>query len=122
MGTTMLEPTTDDIVAHIAWVGGRPILLEHDLARIYGITTTRLRGLVQRHPTCFPGEFCFTPEWEELCREGHVVGRDCAAFTFPGALVVAALLKRRPAVMARSIQVARAFEDFRHAVPYLRIS
>lgn len=121
MGSTMLEQAAEAIAEHIIWMGGRPVLLDHDLARIFGITTRRLRGVVERHPTCFPGELHFTPEREELLRAGHVVERCCGAFTMPGVIVAAALLKS-PAVLVRSIQVARAFDGLRFAARLMTLS
>jgi hypothetical protein len=104
----MFAPTTKEIAAHIVCLSGRPVLLQQDLARIYGVTVSRLRDLVQQHADFFPGEFCFTPELEELYREGRAAG-SCGAFTLPGALIAGALIKS-PAVLARSVQVAGAFE------------
>ncbi len=108
--SVMAAPTTEDIAAQIATMSGRPVLLEQDLARIYGVTVRRLRGLVQRHPRFFPGEFCFTAESSELYREGLPPVPDREAFTCAGALMAAALL-HRPDQLARSVQVAAAFES-----------
>jgi len=49
-------------------VRGRKVIIDSDLARIYGVTTRRLNEQVRRNIDRFPGDFMF-----ELTKEENVI-------------------------------------------------
>ena len=82
---------------------GQKVLLDADLATIYGVPTKALNQAVKRNADRFPEDFCFqlsTEEWEALNRSQIVTGsqkhRDPRflprAFTEHGALMAANVL------------------------------
>ena len=40
-------------------IRGQRVMLDHDLARLYGVTTKRINEQVKRNPARFPGDFAF---------------------------------------------------------------
>ncbi len=61
----------------IQTVRGEKIILDADLARIYGVTTKRLNEQVKRNPDRFPSDFVFRltqGEWERLA--GRIANSD----------------------------------------------
>jgi len=54
-----------DIVGRIAIVRGRRVLLDSDLAVLYGVTTKRLNEQVRRNRRRFPADFAFQLSEEE---------------------------------------------------------
>src|SRR4026209_2076258 len=101
----------------ILLIRGEKVMLDSDLASIYGVTTKRLNEQVKRNPGRFPSGFMFKLTEEEKL---EVVAK-CArlarlkfspylphAFTEHGALMLANVLNSDKAVAA-SVQVARAF-------------
>ena len=58
-----------DIGSRIVTVRARRVMLDADLARIYGVTTTRLNQQVKRNQERFPPDFMFQlspEEWRAL--------------------------------------------------------
>ena len=55
MSKTGLEP----IEPHIHSIRGRRVILDSDLAKIYGVTTARLNQQVRRNLKKFPADFLF---------------------------------------------------------------
>ena len=98
------------------------VMLDSDLARIYGVTTTRLNQQVQRNLDRFPSDFMFHLTQEEFdslmlqsatsnARRGGRRKRPYA-FTEHGAIMLATVLNSPIAVRA-SLQVVRAFVRLR---------
>lgn len=98
---------------------GQKVLLDADLAAIYGLPTKALNQAVKRNADRFPEDFCFqlsTEEWEALNRSQIVTGsqkhRDPRflprAFTEHGALMAANVLNS-PEAVKMSVHVVRAF-------------
>ena len=59
----------DDIGSLIRTIRGRRVILDFDLARIYGVPTRRLNEQIKRNATRFPADFLFqltTDEAETL--------------------------------------------------------
>ncbi len=114
--------TVDDIQEKIYFVRGQKVMLDVDLARIYGVTTKRLNQQVQRNEDRFPEDFMFQltqKEAESLrlqiatSKEGRGGRRyQPRVFTEVGAIMISAVLKTPIAVHA-SIQIARAFVGMR---------
>jgi hypothetical protein len=106
-------------------VRGQRVMLDSDLARLYGVTTKRLNEQVRRNPDRFPVDFCFelTPEEWSILRSQNATsragwgGRSSLphAFTEHGAIMAANVLNSPVAVQA-SVQVVRAFVRLREMV------
>ena len=100
---------------------GHKVMIDAALARVYGVTTKRLREQVRRNLDRFPADFMF-----QLTKEEHLeVAAFCGelnplkfsrtrpyAFTEHGAIMLATILNSPIAVHA-SVQVVRAFVRLR---------
>lgn len=102
-------------------IRGQRVMIDADLAEIYGVSTKRLNEQVKRNLERFPGDFMFELERNE--KEELVANCDRfrrlkhstslpRAFTEHGALMLANVLKSQRAVVT-SIQVVRAFTRLR---------
>lgn len=106
-----------EIKSLIIELRGRKIILDADLAKIYGISTKRLNEQVRRNLDRFPEDFMFQITEEEkeevvancdhlkLLKYSHQLPR---AFTRNGANMLSAVLKT-PIAIRRSVQIMRAF-------------
>jgi hypothetical protein len=117
-----LMVSIDRIEPAILVVRGFRVILDEDLAKLYGVPTKRLNEQVTRNQDRFPEDFMFRltqEEWRALrsqiaTSEGGRGGRRYAprAFTEHGAVMAANVLNSKTAVRA-SIQVVRAFVRLR---------
>ena len=103
---------------------GRKVILDSDLADLYGVPVKRLSEQVKRNIERFPDDFAFvlTKEENEALRsqiatlkKGRGEHRKYMprAFTEHGALMAASILNS-PKAVEMSIQVVRAFVRLRH--------
>lgn len=98
------------------------VLLDRDLASLYGVTTKRLNEQVRRNSGRFPPDFRFQIDHEEVANlrsqfatssQGHGGKRHLPfAFTEHGALMAAQVL-HSPEAVAMSVHVVRAFVRLR---------
>jgi hypothetical protein len=112
----------DEIGALIQRIRGQQVILDTDLAKLYGVPTFRFNEAVKRNIDRFPADFMFCltqEEWNALTSQFAISkpgrgGRRTPpnAFTEHGALMAANILNSDRAV-AMSIQVIRAFVQFR---------
>ena len=121
----MRLPTEDDSLgASIYTVRGERVMLDSDLAAVYGVETKFLNRAVKRNATRFPERFAFQlteNEWNALrCQIGTLnAGRGRHrkywpyAFTEHGAVMLATILNSDRAIQA-SIAVIDAFVRLRH--------
>lgn len=102
-------------------IRGGPVMLDSDLARIYGVTTKALNQAVKRNIARFPQDFVFRLSEEELeamIRSQFVTAskRNVRflpyAFTEHGAIMAANVLRSRRAI-EMSIHIIRAFVTLR---------
>lgn len=103
-------------------IRSQKVMLDSDLARIYGVATARLNQQVKRNPDRFPSDFMFRltqEEFDGLMRQSATskTGRGGRrklpyAFTEHGAIMLATVLNSPIAVRA-SLQVVRAFVQLR---------
>lgn len=111
----------NEVERFILVLHGRRVMLDADLARIYGVSTKRLNEQVQRNPDRFPEDFMVQLTAEE---KAEVVA-NCdhlkmlrfsphlpRAFTEHGAIMLANVLSS-PAAVQASVQVVRAFVRLR---------
>jgi hypothetical protein len=114
--------------AKILTVRGQRVILDADLARLYGVTTARLNEQVKRNTKRFPVDFAFRVSREEFDNlRSHFATSSSAwggrrklpyVFTEHGAIMVASVLNSVQAVQT-SIFVVRAFVQLRQMlVPY----
>lgn len=111
-------------ISHLIYtVRGQRVILDADLARIYGVETRVLNQAVKRNRRKFPGDFLFkltAAEVRELNRSQIVIGsqrhRDFRfpphAFTEHGAIMAANVLNS-PRTDQMSLFVIRAFVKMR---------
>ncbi len=59
MKRDMVDYTNVDITTLIITVRGKRVILDADLARIYGVPTFRFNEAVKRNRNRFPGDFMF---------------------------------------------------------------
>jgi hypothetical protein len=103
---------------------GQRVILDSDLARLYGVTTTRLNEQVKRNPDRFPPDFMFSLSQQEFAvlisqiatSKGRGGRRKLPnVFTEHGALMVANVLNS-PRAVHMSVFVVRAFIRMRAAL------
>src|SRR2546428_9244732 len=106
----------DGIEAVIHFFRGQKVLLDSDLAGIYGTSTMRLNEQFKRNRKRFPDDFAFVLTREEFT---NLISQDAIsrshggrrtlpiAFTEHGAIMLASVLNSEIAVQA-SIRVVRA--------------
>lgn len=99
---------------HLHLVRGHRIVLQDDLARLYGTDFQRIAALAGQ----FPGDLCFTLEPPELirCDEESSPRENVPVYGFTehGALALAYALNS-PAAVAMSVPLVRAFVAARQA-------
>ncbi|HEX5222519.1 MAG TPA: ORF6N domain-containing protein [Verrucomicrobiae bacterium] len=103
-------------------VRGQRVMLDSDLAKVYGVSTTRLNEQFRRNRERFPAAFAFQLTREELARlmsqnaiskQGRGGRRKLPlVFTEYGALQLANVLRSRTAIEA-SIRVIEVFVSMR---------
>ena len=114
---------TERIEKKIYVVRGQRVMLDQDLAEIYGVTTSRLNEQVTRNIDRFPGDFCYRITREELA---NLISQSATSswggrrkpprvFTEHGAVMLASVL-RTPIAVEASVQVVRAFVRLREMV------
>jgi DNA-binding PadR family transcriptional regulator len=100
---------------------GQKVLLDADLARMYGVTTGNLNKAVQRNSDRFPEDFMFRLSGEEaerlIFQPGRSKGRGGRrklpyAFTEQGVAMLSSVLRSRRAVKV-NIAIMRAFVKLR---------
>lgn len=118
----MTVPVSAEYIEHsIRSIRGLSVILDADLAPLYGVTTKRLNEQVRRNRERFPADFLFRLTEEESTALDHVPGvggryrphRYCPrAFTEHGAGMLAGVL-RSPIATHVSIEILRAFAALR---------
>ena len=120
------EPATvavDAIAGRIVTLRGQRVILDADLATLYGVETKRLNEQVRRNSARFPGDFMFAleqDEWEALrsqfatLKTGRGQHRKYLPYVFTehGAIMAATVLNS-PRAVEVSIFVVRAFVQLR---------
>lgn len=113
-----------EIERSIVMIRGEKVVLDADLAALYGVTTKRLNEQVKRNSERFPEEFLVHLTWEETGllrsqtatlnagkRGAHPKYRPYA-FTEHGAIMAATVLSS-PRAVQMSVYVVRAFVRMR---------
>ncbi|OGI07285.1 MAG: DNA-binding protein [Candidatus Margulisbacteria bacterium GWF2_35_9] len=111
------------IESKILIIRGKNVLLDKDIALLYGVETRRLNEQVKRNIDRFPGDFMFQLSIEEFdLLKSHFATSNWGgtrkvpyAFTEHGALMLATVLKS-PKAITTSIQIIRIFTRLRQLV------
>jgi hypothetical protein len=113
-----------DIQKRIYELRGQKVILDKDIANIYGIDNRQLKRQVRRNIERFPSDFMFILSNEEIdgmvCQIGTPLrstfgGSKPYAFTRNGVNMLAAVLRSKIAIQ-RSIFIMRAFSALEEAV------
>ncbi|MGA2557578.1 MAG: ORF6N domain-containing protein [Verrucomicrobiota bacterium] len=105
----------------ICTIRGQRIILDSDLARVYGVPTKRLNQAVKRNSDRFPADFAFQLAKQEaaILRSQFVTSSSSGgrrylpwAFTEHGAIMAASVLNS-PRAVQMSVFVVRAFVKMR---------
>ena len=117
-----MPDTEIDVIPRIVTVRGHRVLLDADLAELYGVETKVLVRAMKRNIERFPADFMFqlaAGEWAILRSQigtsssGHGGRRYLPhAFTEQGVAMLSGVL-RSPEAIAVNIEIMRAFVQFR---------
>ena len=116
--------SAEQIALRIRLLRGQKVLLDSDLARLYGVTTGNLNKAVNRNRGRFPADFVFQLTAEEAQNLIFQIGRSKGrggrrhlpyAFTEQGVAMLSSVLKSEPAVKI-NIAIMRAFVKLRQAL------
>ena len=123
MGQTGAVVPQEKIEKRIFTVRAQKVMLDSDLADLYGVTTKRLNEQVRRNRGRFPADFMFRLTKEEAAglrsqnatSKGGRGGRRYppSVFTEHGAIMLASVLNTTRAIGV-SVYVVRAFVRLRH--------
>ena len=111
----------EQIQQSILLIRGKKVMLDADLARLYGVPTRRLNEQVKRNRDRFPQDFMFQLSAEEktevVAKCDHLASLKFSpthpyAFTEHGAIMLAAVLNT-PRAIGVSVFVVRAFVRLR---------
>lgn len=121
----------DHIKNVIFGIRGFKVLLDRDLAAIYGVETRTLNQAVKRNIDRFPTDFMFqltSEEWEAIKNKSNMSSQSVMrlpsrrpksnlpfAFTEYGAVMLASVLKS-PSAVLMNVMVTRAFIAMRQAI------
>jgi hypothetical protein len=111
------------IATCIRYIRGQKVLLDFDLAQLYGVTTSNLNKAVARNRDRFPNDFMFQLTAEELRNLMFQIGisswggrrRRPFAFTEQGVAMLSCVLRSDRAVKV-NIAIMRAFVKLREAL------
>jgi len=109
------------IIRKIYWIRSEKVMLDEDLAELYGVEVKRLKEAVRRNRNRFPGDFLIELTWEEY----HSLRSQIAslkrgqhskflpfAFTEQGVAMLSSVLNSETAINM-NIAIMRAFVHFR---------
>jgi hypothetical protein len=117
-------PAADRIASTIVSLRGHKVMLDADLAALYGVETRALNQAVQRNRARFPEDFMFQLSAEEVerLRSRFVIsnprgGRRTRpyAFTEQGVAMLSSVL-RSPRAIQVNIEIMRAFVELRQVL------
>ena len=113
---------TERISSRIFWIRNRKVMLDRDLAELYGVKTKVLKQAVKRNLERFPGDFMFQLNEDEfrnwrsqiVTSIGDRKGLRYApmAFTEQGVAMLSSVLNSKRAILV-NIQIIRTFVKLR---------
>lgn len=121
----MTDVTIDRIERIIYVVRGLRVMLDSDLAELYGVTTKRLNEQVRRNSDRFPSDFVYqlTREERELLRSQFATFKESTAkrkylpyvFTEQGVAMLSSVLQSKDAINV-NVEIMRTFVRLRHVI------
>lgn len=112
------------VISKIYIIRGQKVILDRDLAELYGVETKRLKEQVKRNIERFPTHYMFELSKEEseisrsqiaTLKQGENIKYLPYAFTEHGVLMLSAVLKSPKAILI-SIQIIDVFVKLRKAI------
>ena len=116
--------TVERIESIILLIRGQKVILDRDLAQLYGVTTGNLNKAVKRNPDRFPSDFMFqlTPEEHQslrfqfgILKKGQHSKYLPHAFTEQGVAMLSSVLNSERAIEV-NIAIMRAFVKLREMI------
>ena len=113
--------SAERVLQSIRWIRGQKVLIDSDLATLYGVTTGNLNKAVKRNMDRFPSDFMFQLEPEELANLKFQFGIPSwggrrrsrpYVFTEQGIAMLSSVLNSERAVKV-NIAIMRAFVKLR---------
>jgi hypothetical protein len=124
MNMTTMKPE-EVIVNKIFVIRGKKVMIDRDLADLYGVETRVLNQAVRRNLTRFPGDFMFILSPKEMeswksqivisNRERMGIRKAPFAFTEQGVAMLSSILNSDRAIMV-NIQIIRVFTKMREMI------
>ena len=122
MNTALIQ--IEKIESRIYFIRGKKVMLDSDLAELYGVETRILKQAVKRNKNRFPGDFMFQLTKEE--RDEVITNRDNLkklkfypfmphAFTEQGVAMLSTVLNSERAINV-NIQIMRTFTKLREMI------
>ena len=112
----------ETIVNRIIRVRGERVLLDRDLAELYGVETRALNQAVSRNIERFPEDFMFTLTRDEILMISQIVtsstikfSKRVRVFTEQGVAMLSSVLKSEQAIKV-NIAIMRAFTQLRKMI------
>ena len=108
--SAIAPPEIRNIIYHIR---GKAVMLDKDLAELYGVETRALNQAVKRNLQRFPEDFMFTLTREEILRISQIVtslkfSNNVNVFTEQGVAMLSSVLSSENAIQV-NIHIMRAF-------------
>ncbi|MEX0320521.1 MAG: ORF6N domain-containing protein [Puniceicoccaceae bacterium] len=118
---------SDTIVPLIYWIRGQKVILDRDIAQLYGVKTKVLKQAVRRNRDRFPQDFMFILSKEEFSnwRSQNVTSNSDRmglryppmAFSEQGVAMLSSVLKSKQAIQV-NITIMRTFVELRTLVDH----
>ena len=114
----------DGIATRIHIIRGQKVMLDSDLAELYGVETKYLIKQVSRNADRFPADFTFMLDKKEVTRLRFQIGTSKGrggrryrpyAFTEQGVAMLSGVLRSKRAIQV-NILIMRAFVQLRHMI------
>jgi len=115
----------DTIERRILLIRGQKVMLDRDLAQLYGVETRVLNQAVRRNIDRFPADFMFTLTRDEIMRISQIVissshetikfSKNVMAFTEQGVAMLSSVLNSKSAVQV-NIAIMRVFVKLREMI------
>jgi len=129
-GPTAIAPSIGQPIRDLIYtVRGVQVMLDSDLAKLYGVETKNLNRAAKRNEDRFPEDFRFQLRREEVesvrCQIGTLAGQEADfnigrtylpyAYTEQGVAMLSAVLRSDTAVRV-SVQIMKSFVEMRHFI------
>ncbi len=117
--------TTEQITGKIYFIRGLKVMIDRDLAALYGVETKYLKQAVRRNSQRFPDDFMFELSKEEFTNWRSQIATSNSdkmglryspmAFTEQGVAMLSSVLRSDRAIQV-NIQIMRTFTKMRHMI------